>query len=185
MISRVVLGFYALFVAPAIYCQTYYCTNSGRLVSTGMSSAQVEQLCGKPNKVEMAKLQEPVARINLYQWSYFSKQLRAPWDKQLSPELTFSFDRARLVKIVVNGQEVQGPINCFGQGNIQTGDTTARVLSVCGRPDLQQRHTETIMGKPDLSLTMIYTRASGLPAVVMTFKSDKLISIGYGSLASK
>ncbi len=169
-----------LLLATKAYSQTHYCTNSGRLVSSGMTSAEVEQLCGKPSQVQLVNVKEPTGRKNLSQWRYSSKQLRAPWEHGISSELLLSFDHGTLIEIQLNGQAVNGAINCFGQGDIQKGDSSARVLQVCGKPNARQTYTQTLLGEPHAYLTMQYDRANGLSAVIMRFKDDKLISITYG-----
>lgn len=178
--SIFILGLCSLLAAPLAWSAAYYCTDSNRLVSTGMLADEVIQACGQPTHSKTETVQPVVDRKLINQWVYLSKQKRAPWDKSVLPELTISFYENQVVGIAVNGQDVPGSINCFGRGYIQPGDFSNKVVKLCGKPDAYQNQIKTVKGPQQTKRTLTYSRPNGLPPVSFEFLDDKLVDIRYG-----
>lgn len=180
--SLLFIGLLALaWILPA-WGDSYYCTNSNQLVSTGATTMDsIIQACGNPSKMETVRNREPIDRRQLLQWIYYSKQNVAPWANQVPPELMISFYQDQVESIEVNGQPVDGGINCFGRGMIQPGDFLNKVAMICGKPDAFQRNWKTIMGSEQTTVRLIYQRGDGLPPVIFEVKQGKLAAIRYGS----
>lgn len=175
------LGLCILLAAPCLWAEAYYCTNSSRLVSIGMSVNDVIQACGTPAQNKTETVQQAIDRKILNQWGYFSKQNRAPWTKTVPAELMISLYANKVERIMINNQPVQGGIDCFGNGLIQLGDAADKVLRYCGQPDTRQKKSETIMGAAQTKRVLTYTRSDNMPPVFLEFLDDKLTHIRYGS----
>jgi|GEM_PF-2140658 len=179
-LQLVILTILTSIVLP-VWADAYYCTNTGRVVSTGVTVDQIIQACGNPSKMETLRSQEPVARQILNQWIYYSKQATAPWDNKLPPELVINFFEDQVQSIEVDGVGMPNGINCFNQGMIQPGDFRSKVLLLCGKPERVQRNTKTIMGPEQTTQRLTYQRNNGLPPVIFEVKEGKLAQIQYGS----
>ncbi|MDF2868327.1 MAG: uncharacterized protein K0S11_1797 [Gammaproteobacteria bacterium] len=177
----IVMSLFTMFFTLSAWGDSYYCTNTQRVVSTGATLDQIIQACGNPSKVENTENSEPVARKFLMQWIYLSKQNLAPWDNKIVADLTISLFQDRVESIQVNGKEVQGGINCFGRGMIQPGDLRSKVALICGKPDAHQHNRKTIMGPKETTTRLIYQRAANLPPVIFELKQGSLAEIHYGS----
>ncbi len=162
----------ALFTAISLLgisnCYAIFCPNNFNQIYAGQTMAQVEAVCGKPDK----ETSKDVEAQGPQEWSYFmmptAPVVGSP-TTQGSLKTQFAFDASgRVINISVNGIGVGGTAICGTQ--IQLFDAREKVKAACGNPTFINKQSTEGGAKPDPTKVTEYNYGS----TTLVFENGKL-----------
>ncbi len=149
----------------------FFCPTNFSQIDFGATLAQVEQICGKPDKQESStqKIEGP------QEWNYYIKQTvsttggMTSMQGTLKTQVTFDAD-GKVLNLSVNGIGVGSTTLC-GK-TIQLGSTKEEVKSACGQPAIINK-AQPAPGQPDEMKIVKYIYNS-TPPVTLIFEDGIL-----------
>lgn len=154
------------------YSYAFFCPSNFAQIDYGMTIAQVEQACGKPDaKNESTKDNENVPQ----EWNYFINQAASnnvniyqPAPGTLKSSFMFNAE-GKLINISVNGLSV-GTTPLCGNRPLSLGNTKDQVKAACGDPAFKSKQGDTNPAANGIKVVeYIYSKAN--PPATLIFEN--------------
>jgi len=153
----------------------FFCPTNFNQINLGYSIEQIQQTCGKPDRIETKEVEPLVPQ----EWNYYIPQsvmLSANQLGQGTLKTSVAFDKnGKAINISVNGIGVGATTICNNR-NIQLGDTREAIKTACGEPSFITRQSNPDTGTPPKKIQVTTFFYNSTPPQQLIFKDGKLTS---------
>lgn len=163
----------AMAIIPSVSF-AFFCPTNFTQIDYGNTIEQVQQQCGKPDKIEIKELKKEGPQ----EWNYFIPQTVAsntmnPVQGTLKTQVMFDKD-GKAINISVNGIGVGSTLLC-GNTMVQLGDTRESIKKRCGDPSFINKQETPSSGSEAQSTKQTIFTYNTNPPISLVFENGKLV----------
>lgn len=160
---------------------SFNCPNTFKTIQVGDSMEAVQAACGPASSTATKQVQETTPTTTV-QWTYSLGWMNGA-QTSLLPSLVLTFKNNKVTQITRSGAPVALGAYCVLNGVINIGDSSDKVLQVCGEPNVisqsQQANTTT-----KTLIVWTYNYGPYRPQMILQFENGALSQITAGQLGS-